>query len=112
MIRIGHIERFVTDPTASRQFYCEILGFECVVSQPGGFEWVKAGDMEILLRPGTPHASEGYRAGTATVLYADDLESYVKSLSSKGVSLTHADGDECVTFQDPDGHWFQVVCPG
>ncbi|MBX3117955.1 MAG: VOC family protein [Fimbriimonadaceae bacterium] len=109
MVRIGHLERFVKDTWASLRFYVDVLGFEPVVSQPGGLEWVKAGEMEILLRPGTPVSGDAYRMGSAIVLYADDLSGYLERLGANGVELSTGDGDECTTFQDPDGYWFQVV---
>lgn len=109
MVRIGHIERFVADTLKSKEFYVKSLGFEPVVAQPGGLEWVRSGEMEILLRPGVALNSADYRSGTALVLYADDLESYVNGLKSSGIEVSNADGDACATFRDPDGYWFQVV---
>lgn len=112
-MRIGHIELFCRDTEASRAFFVDQLGFELVVSQPGGFIWTKAGEMEILLRPTdqvqTPVAKYG-DAASAIVLYTDDLDSERRRIEQNGVSILGTDGsDDCLTFTDPDGHWFQLV---
>jgi catechol 2,3-dioxygenase-like lactoylglutathione lyase family enzyme len=106
---IGHIELFVRDPAASRDWYQRALEAELVVEQ-GPFSWIALGGREILLRPGKPARIDQYRAtGTAIVLYSDSLESDLSRLRAEGVALSQDDADTCTTFQDPDGHWYQLV---
>ncbi len=111
----GHIEIFVTDPIRSRHFYEEILG--CTVEDVQGeeFVWLNLGKLTLLLRPGKGSAQrEEYReAESGIVLYTNDLDAARKELQSRGLTFRGTDGsDICLTFTDPDGHWFQLVDPG
>jgi catechol 2,3-dioxygenase-like lactoylglutathione lyase family enzyme len=117
-MRIGHIELFVRNPLASRDFYALVVGFEVVAVQ-GTNVWLKLGDVEILLRRASG-ASGGGGGGGATyasaaagiVLYVDDLLAARAQLESRGLKFDGCDGGEkCPTFRDPDGHWFQLVNP-
>lgn len=117
-IRLGHIELFVRDPAASLPFYCDILGFEVVADQLPGGVWLRAGDVELLLRRG---GQEAAASGTADhyagarqgmVLYVDGLDECLATLRERGLVTLGTDGsDRCITFTDPDGHWFQLVDP-
>src|SRR5947207_2148984 len=109
----GHIEFFVNDPLASREFYQDILGFELVAIQNDRFVWLKLGFVEILLRPGRGDVSPSYAQASSTiVLYTADLDSTITLLTSRGLRFSGTDGSpKCPTFQDPDGHWFQLVNP-
>ncbi|MHC4473363.1 MAG: VOC family protein [Planctomycetota bacterium] len=113
-MKIGHIELFVADPRASRSFYEEVLGFEVVAEQPGGFVWLALSGVEILLRPGggPPRGDEYQEAANALVLYTQDLGKAVERLTARGLEFRGHDGsDRCLTFTDPDGNWFQLVNP-
>ena len=114
-MKLGHIELFVQDPEESRQFYEDTLGFEVTsVQAEGRVVWVKLGETEILLRPGpgAPAAAQYQSAAAGLTLYTDDLDATVERLESKGLALAGLDGsDRCLTFQDPDGNWFQLVDP-
>jgi catechol 2,3-dioxygenase-like lactoylglutathione lyase family enzyme len=115
-MRIGHIELFVRDPLASREFYQRVLGFDVVAVQ-GANVWLKLGDVEILLRPGLAGrggGGGGTYAGAASgiVLYVDDLPAAQAQLEARGLTFDGCDGGaKCPTFRDPDGHWFQLVNP-
>jgi catechol 2,3-dioxygenase-like lactoylglutathione lyase family enzyme len=112
-MRIGHLELFVRDPLVSRDFYQRVLGFEVVAVQ-GANVWVKLGDVEILLRPGSGggNATTYADAAAGIVLYVDDLPAARRQLEARGLKLDGSDGgDKCPTFRDPDGHWFQLVNP-
>lgn len=108
----GHIELFVTDVRKSYNFYREILGCT-LVSDQDSVVWLMFGSIEILLRPGKPPVSERYSsAAFGLVLYTDNLSESKKLLENKGVVFKGTDGsDKCLTFTDPDGHWFQLVNP-
>jgi len=107
--RIGHLEVFVQDPVASRDWYVHVLGAKFVADQ-GLAQWVALGVVEILLRPGSGSVAGAYRAtSVAPVLYLSDLDGFRERLESNGVAVTHGDDDECLTFQDPDGHWYQAT---
>ena len=113
-MQLGHIELFVADPQASKAFYRDVLGFEVVSEQNEKFIWLKLGDREILLRPGRLHVKTTAYAGAATglVLYTDNLQATADQLRARGLQFKGTDGsDKCITFTDPDGHWFQLVNP-
>lgn len=118
-IKMGHIEVFVKDPMASKEFYCSVLGFELDTIQQDKFVWLRAGDYTILLRPAAEseaannsRGAEYSSAEKGFVLYTNDLESARKDLENKGLVFKGTDGSErCLTFTDPDGNWFQLVNP-
>jgi catechol 2,3-dioxygenase-like lactoylglutathione lyase family enzyme len=113
-MKFGHIEIFADDPLRSRAFYEELLGFEVVAVQQDRFVWLKLGDSELLLRPGKV-LCEGdtySTAGVALVFYTDDLEAFAQRCRQAGIATKCDSTDEdCITLQDPDGHWLQVVDP-
>lgn len=112
-MKIGHIELFVKDALASRDFYESVLGFEVGAVQSPGQVWVRSGEMEILLRRGNPANSSTYEtSNSGIVLYTDDLDSTARDLSQRGLEFRGTvDTDKCLTFTDPDGQWFQLVNP-
>jgi catechol 2,3-dioxygenase-like lactoylglutathione lyase family enzyme len=113
-MRFGHIEIFVNDPLKSRSFYEEVLGFHVVDVQGDQFVWLKTGAVEILLRPGkNSHPAPDYQQAPATVvLYTDNLAQSVSELKARGLVFKGFDGSEdCPTFTDPDGNWFQLADP-
>ena len=114
MLRGGHLELFVSDVPAAADFYQRVLGAD-LVSDQGAVVWVALGDREILLRPAAadlPQAATYQEAAQALVLYTDDLEQARRDLAGRGLDFAGTDGSEkCLTFRDPDGHWFQLVNP-
>lgn len=113
-MRFGHIEIFAEDPLKSKDFYIKILGFELVEIQHDKFVWMKYCGMEFLLRPGKNElkVSQYKDSNTGIVLYTDDLEKSRSEMISKGLAFRGTDGsDECLTFTDPDGNWFQLTDP-
>ena len=107
--RFGHIELFARDPEASRCFYVDALGARLVADQ-GRTQWVEIGGAVILLRPGAPEVPADYRrAAEGLVLYCADAAQLEARLQQAGVETGRADQDDCVTFQDLDGHWWQAV---
>lgn len=112
-MRLGHIELFCRNTLATQRFFIDGLGFEIVVEQPGGFVWLQSGSIEILLRPNlheqSPIASY-QQAHQALVIYADDLRAARARLESASIPILGTDGSpDCLTFQDPDGRWYQLV---
>ena len=112
-MKLGHIELFVRDPLASKEYYESVLGFEVAAVQGQDFVWMKSGGIEILLRKGNPPGSAAYESAShGIVLYTDDLVKASDKLSQRGVQLQPmTDSDNCLAFTDPDGHWFQLVNP-
>ncbi|MBI3257968.1 MAG: VOC family protein [Ignavibacteriae bacterium] len=111
---VGHIELFVKDTLASKEFYSDILGFKEIETQAGVFVWMHKGKLKILLRPSqSQFPSKDYQStNIGFVLYTDNLENAVKELESKGLQFRGTDGSEkCLTFTDLDGNWFQLVNP-
>ncbi|MHA2249318.1 MAG: VOC family protein [Candidatus Kariarchaeaceae archaeon] len=113
-MKFGHIEIFVQDVARSHAFYRDILEFDDVaVQEDGALVWLMKSDIEILIRRGKPKRSELYQhTNIGIVQYTDDLKSEQKLLEKRGLIFRGTDGsDKCLTFTDPDGHWFQLVNP-
>jgi catechol 2,3-dioxygenase-like lactoylglutathione lyase family enzyme len=113
-MKFGHIELLVRDPHASTQFYCEVLGFEVEAVQGESFIWLKKGAVEVLLRPGKNHplAARYEDAPVGFVLYTPNLAESLAHLEAAGVVIKGTvDSENCFTFTDPDGNWFQLVNP-
>ena len=113
-MRLGHIELFVREPLAAKDFYVDVLGFELLDVQAEALVWLRLGGQEFLLRPGTPPApAPSYAASShGLVLFTDDLEGTKRRLEDRGLEFRGTDGsDDCPVFMDPDGHWFQLVDP-
>ena len=91
------------------RYYVEVLGFELVANQGDRFIWVKCGAVEVLLKPGPGREPQTFEDASCIVLYTDDLDAQRAALTDRGVHTT-AHGN-CHHFQDPDGHWFQLVDP-
>ena len=108
-MKLGHLEVFVLDPIASRDWYVRVLGADPVADQ-GDFQWIKLGETELLFRKGQSQKASTYReASIALVLYIEDLSKLEARLGEHGCDVTHGDQDECLTFHDPDGHWIQAT---
>lgn len=114
MIRFGHTEIFVKEPLISKDFYEKILGFDLVEIQSDKFVWMKLGEILFLLRPGKNdlQVNEYKNSNSGFVLYTDDIEEARNELTTRGLAFKGTDGsDNCLTFTDPDGNWFQLVNP-
>ena len=115
-MKLGHIEIFVRDPAESRAFWEDVIGAEVETIQgEGAFVWLTLAGQTFLLRPGKgPARGEDYQhAPTGFVLYTSDLPATAGRLRERGLLFKGTDGsDECLTFTDPDGNWFQLVNPG
>lgn len=112
-MKFGHIELFVKDPEESRDFFVNVLGFELVSDQNLQTIWVKMSNTELLLRNGKGFKSSNYQdANVGLVIYTNDIISSKTELEERGLVFQGIDGSEkCLTFQDLDGHWFQLVNP-
>jgi catechol 2,3-dioxygenase-like lactoylglutathione lyase family enzyme len=110
-IEIGHTEIFTKNPLTAKDFYINVLGFELEVIQHEKIVWLVRGSHVILLRPGKPVNPPTYQqANVALVIYTDNLEETKQFFISKGVTFKGTDGSEnCLTFTDDDGNWFQLV---
>jgi catechol 2,3-dioxygenase-like lactoylglutathione lyase family enzyme len=111
MLKFGHIELFVRDPSKAAVFYCDVLGFEKIIAQGSDYIWLRLDRTEILLRRGECHTAKTYtEAGMAFVLYTDNLTQTLARLQLQGLRTSGQDGSaKCPVFVDPDGHWFQIV---
>ena len=113
-MNLGHTEIFVTDSMKAKEFYENILGFKVEEVQGGEFVWLKRNDSLFLLRPGrkAPTPETYQDAPSALVLYTDDLARTSQELKDRGLNFKGTDGSQnCLTFTDPDGNWFQLVNP-
>ncbi|NUL82294.1 MAG: VOC family protein [Armatimonadetes bacterium] len=111
-MRFGHIELFAKDVGATSRFY-EAIGFERIDEQGPNIVWLKSGETELLIRPGSAPQADAYASsGAAIVVYTDDLPGAISRLVAMGCSPVDYDGDEgCPLFRDPDGRWLQIVNP-
>jgi catechol 2,3-dioxygenase-like lactoylglutathione lyase family enzyme len=91
------------------RYYVEVLGFALVANQGDRFIWVQCGESEVLLKPGAHHEPLPFEAAPCIVLYTDDLDAQRAALAARGVEMEQH--GNCHHFQDPDGHWFQLVDP-
>ena len=112
-MKIGHIELFVKEPLASKEFYETMLGFETVMVQGQAYVWMRSGALEILLRKENSRVSSVYEtASHGIVLYTDNLGRTSRELAQRGLQLHKMAGSEkWLAFTDPDGHRFQLVNP-
>lgn len=103
------------DVARARTFYEGVLGATVTdVQHDGKVVWLRLGELVLLLRPGAPPpAPATYQAAPAAlVLYCDDLDATAAALRARGLKFAGTDGSpRCLTFRDPDGHWFQLVDP-
>ena len=114
MMRFGHIELFVSELVKSKAFYRDILGFTVTAAVIEQLIWIQLGSLEILLRQGEPQQGAGkYEASAAAVvLYTDNLTTAATTLTSRGLLFRGTvDLENCLTFTDLDGNWFQHVDP-
>lgn len=113
-MKLGHVELFVKEPVKAKDFYINVLGFELIEIQNDKVVWLKIGDNEILLRPGENKLDSSVysQSSVGFVLYTHDLGKTANELKSKGLVFKGTDGsDNCLTFTDDDGNWFQLVNP-
>lgn len=113
-MQFGHIEILCRDTQRARRFYEDVLGFELVVEQSPELIWLRLGQQEILLRPGSPPAAVARYEDVATgfVLYTDDLMGTLAKLRARGLEPRgFVDSEKCITFTDSEGNWFQLVNP-
>lgn len=113
-VRVGHIELFVTDVANSLTFYRDVIGFTAAADQSPGLAWLEKSGLEILLRSGGQAAQIMHYqdAPAGIVLYTEDLQAAARQLISLGLTFRGTvDTEKCLTFTDPDGHWFQLVNP-
>lgn len=112
-LKPGHIELFVNSPLQAKEFY-QKLGFRVQEIQLEQFVWMENQGLTILLRPHRTAASPTtYQdAAAGIVFYADNLSEAQKELNNKSIVFKGTDGsDQCLTFSDDDGNWFQLVNP-
>jgi catechol 2,3-dioxygenase-like lactoylglutathione lyase family enzyme len=113
-MEVGHIEIYVKDPTKAKDFYADVLGFTVETIQQERYVWLNKGRQVILLKPGRKalRPATYQDASCAIVFYTNNLEETVKDLENRGLKFLGTDGsDQCLTFCDPDGNWFQLVNP-
>lgn len=107
-MRIGHIELPVSDPLLSARFYIDALGFESVVEDER-VSWLQLEGLELQFRRGSPRSVDDDVNAVNLVLYSDDVDRDLHRLNEAGVVI--AERANCHHFQDPDGHWWQLVDP-
>lgn len=110
---VGHIHLHVSDLESSRQFYCDVLGFDVSMDGWGmGALFVSAGGYHHHIGmnvwkgvgiPAPPEGAAGLRCFTVVVPDEAELEKVVSRVKEAGLEpLSHADG---VRLRDPSGNF-------
>jgi len=118
MKQLGHIVLFVSDPTASAEWYCDILGMEQVTHHPGipaAFLSFGRRDHDIALFQVPDGRALGHHDAEHFALEIDgdldDLKDFRVRLEEKGVKITGTVDhgiSYSIYFLDPDGHQLEV----
>jgi len=117
ILGIAHLGVFVSDLTAARGFYTELLGFDqsFILPKPDGstdLAFIKINDQQWIELINRPTAGEGQLSHIA--LYTDDAVRMRGYLASSGVQVPPQvglgpTGDKSFTLTDPDGHTVEIV---
>ncbi|MGI8785989.1 MAG: VOC family protein [Acidobacteriota bacterium] len=117
IVGIAHIALQVTDETAARKFYGDLLGFEEVFQIPAGtgrpvvvFKINERQYIEII--PGLPPGEDDRLSHLA--LETTNIEELGLYLTDKGITISErvsrpADGNLTLTVTDPEGHRIEFV---
>lgn len=105
----------VRDVDASRAFYEQVLGLECVYRNEG-VAALDGGGPRILLHPGLAEG-ENPRRGHAVYWNVDDVDGLVDDVRRAGGEIVQEPrntpwGERDATFLDPDGYSINVTQSG
>lgn len=120
---------FISDPTASKVFYGDVLGLECLVSDSRGCVFELPGRQILLLikegvteqpnpTPGgmVPTCGAQGRSHLAFAAPADDLQRWRDHLRANQVEVesevSWERGGRSLYFRDPDKHLLELATPG
>lgn len=117
LLGIAHLAVFVSNPTAARGFYQDLLGFEESFALPAtpttaARAFVKINDRQWIELIDSPTAGEGQLDHVA--LYTADARQMRQYLATRGVQVPDSvtpgpTGDLSFTVVDPDGHRVEFV---
>ena len=117
ILGIAHLAVFVSDLTAARGFYTDLLGFDQSFTLPKAdgsvdLAFIKINDRQWIELINRPTAGEGQLSHIA--LYTDDAVRMRGYLASRGVQVPEQvdlspTGDRSFTITDPDGHAVEIV---
>jgi catechol 2,3-dioxygenase-like lactoylglutathione lyase family enzyme len=117
ILGIVHLAVFVSDLTAARGFYRELLGFDesFTLAKPDGsvdVAFIKINDRQWIELINRPTGGEGQLDHVA--LSTDGAERMREFLASRGVQVPEKvgvgpTGDKSFTITDPDGHRVEIV---
>ena len=117
ILGIAHLAVFVSDLTAARGFYRDLLGFDesFTLPKPDGsvdVAFVKINDRQWIELINRPTGGEGQLDHVA--LSTDGAERMRDYLASRGVQVPEKvgvgpTGDKSFTITDPDGHRVEIV---
>jgi catechol 2,3-dioxygenase-like lactoylglutathione lyase family enzyme len=101
----------VSDQQRSKQFYCDVVGFELVREEPmgPGQSWIQLAPKGCLMTIALVTWFETMRPGglQGVMLNVTDIERDHKELSARGLKLAEIKQEpwgRYTTFQDPDGN--------
>jgi catechol 2,3-dioxygenase-like lactoylglutathione lyase family enzyme len=115
VIGIDHVVLHVRDLARSRKFYVEVLGFQ-VIHDTSWQSFLVCGSQQLGLFEAKP--DEPVHAGSAMNhlafrLAEGDHAGVKATLEGAGIQVTGRPGDDdCLYFDDPDGHRLQLLTPG
>jgi len=117
LLGIAHLAVFVSNPTAAKGFYQDLLGFEESFALPAtptspARAFVKISDQQWIELIDSQTAGEGQLDHVA--LYTADVRRMRQYLATRGVPVPDAvtpgpTGDLSFTVADPDGHRLEFV---
>ncbi len=107
--KLHEVELYTKDPSGSRKFYEEVLGFKLNLTEPAGLNVFDSG------WPGVDFDTSVHQPGKSQVSFiTDDLPALVASLKQKGIRFTGPTdshlGLQAVSFEDPEGHVIVIQC--
>lgn len=108
---IDHVVLHVKDLDRSKHFYIDVLGFE-IAHEGGRNSFLRCGTQQVALFERTDrdiHAGEEMNH-MALRLAAGEYAEVKAVLEAEGIKVSGRPGDdECIYFNDPDGHRLQVL---
>ncbi len=114
LVGLRHLALRVSDPQASKQFYCDVFGMHVVWEPDPDNVYLSSGPDNLAL-----HRSPAPEAGALDhfgfiVDSKEDIDSLARDMRTRGVRLTaeprdHRDGSRSFYCLDPDGLRIQVL---
>ncbi len=102
-LRLIEIELNTSNPEASKEFYCNLLGLTAIVDEDG-LKVFGTGVPDLHL------VKSDHFAPVSISFYTDDIGACIKELQTRGVEIVEMYGDpvSALVLQDPDGSRVEI----